>query len=218
MDTAERSSPSLLSLPPELRNAIFSYVYNTAVPDHIILLRFKSGRAGVESDKVPPNKNSLLICRQIYNEMKGIQAAAYRRYWTVQKFLIIADRDTKKNLHLATEADLQHICHLAIHRCFWLEKHTALISFHYSSASAWLVSMERSRSQQAISTDRVPWYEVKSSELIRVLRNLKNMMDTLHEDRGVGGYLDESTVDPTVGRGLGADEMHQLSFSVRQYC
>lgn len=61
MDTAERSSPSLLSLPLELRNAIFSYVYGTAIPDHIVLLRFKSGRAGVELDKAPPDRSSLLI-------------------------------------------------------------------------------------------------------------------------------------------------------------
>jgi hypothetical protein len=219
MDTAEKSSPTLLSLPPELRNAIFSYVYGKAVANHIILLRFQSGRAGVESDKAPPNKNSLLICRQIYNETKKMQAAAYRRYWMVQKFLIIADRDTKKDLHLATKADLQHICHLAVHRYFdWPEKYTALISFNYTAEFAWRVSMESARPQQARPCGcRFAWYLVKCSDSMFFLRTLKVMMDTLHDDRGAGGYLDESTNDPRVGRGLDADEMHQLPFTVREY-
>jgi hypothetical protein len=219
MDNAERSSPTLLSLPPELRNAIFSYVYGKAVANHIILLRFQSGRAGVELDKAPPNKNSLLICRQIYNETKRMQAAAYRRYWMVRKFLIIADRDTKKDLHLATKAGLQHICHLAVHRYFeWPEKYTALISFNYTAAFAWRVSMESARPQQARpSGSRFAWYLVKCSDSMFFLRSLKVMMDTLHDDRGAGGYLDESTNDPRVGRGLDADEMHQLPFTVREY-
>lgn len=217
MDIAERFSPILLSLPPELRNTIFSYVYGTAVADHIILLRFKSGRAGGESDNSPPNKDSLLICRQIYSEMKEMQAAAYRRYWVVQKFLIIADRDTKKNLHLANKADLQHICHLAVHRYFWPEKYTALISFHYSAAFAWTVSMKNSRPQQAIPGANLRWCMVKCSESTKFLHSLKQMMDTLHEGYSANGHLDESTVDPRAGRGLDADEMHQLPFTVRRY-
>lgn len=218
MDIADRGSLTLLSIPPELRNTIFSYVYGRATANHIILLRFKSGRAGVESDKVPPNKDSLLICRQIYNETKEMQAAAYRRYWTVQNFLIIADRDTKKDLHLATKADLQHICHLAVHRYFsYPKKYTALISFHYSAALAWTVSMKSSRPQQAIPGEILPWYVVKCSESIEFSQTLKRMMNTLHEDQGANGYLDEATVDPRAGRGLDADEMHQLPLSVRKY-
>jgi len=217
MDTAERNSPSLLSLPPELRNTIFSYVYGTAVADHIILLRFKSGRAGVESDKAPPNKDSLLICRQIYNEMKGIQAAAYRRYWIVQKFLIIADRDTKKELHLATKADLRHICNMAVHRYFSGSKYTALISFHYSAAFAWTASMESSRPRQTTPSHNLPWYTVKCAGSIKFLQNLEDMMVTLHDHYGASGYHDESTVDPMAGRGLDAHEMHQLPFTVRKY-
>jgi hypothetical protein len=219
MDNADISSPSLLNLPPELRNMIFSYVYGEAVANHIILLRFKTGQAGVESDKAPPNQDSLLVCRQLYHEMKGIQAAAYRRYWMVQKFLIIADRDTKKDLHFATTADLQHICHLAVHRYFsWPEKYTALISFHYTAAFAWRVTMNSARPQQARpSGSRFAWYLEKFADSIFFLRSLKVMMDTLHDDRGTGGYLDESTNDPRVGRGLDADEMHQLPFTVREY-
>jgi hypothetical protein len=219
MDTAERSSPTLLSLPPELRNAIFSYVYGKAVANHIILIRFQSGRAGVESDMAPPNKDPLLICRQVYDETKKMQAAAYRRYWAVQKFLIIADRDTERDLHLATKADLQHIRHLAVHRYFARpEKYTALISFHYSATFGWSVSMKSSRPQQARSGgSSLPWYMAKCTNMILFLQSLKFMMDTLHENQGSSGHLKASTVNPRVGRGLDADEMHQLSFTVREY-
>jgi hypothetical protein len=154
MQIAERSSPTLLNLPTELRNTIFSYVYGKAVADHIILLRFKSGRAGVELDKAPPNKDSLLICRQFYNEMKGLQAVAYRRYWAVQKFLIIADRDTKKDLHLATIADLRHICNLA-------------------------VTMTSCRPQPTIPGGDSPWYMIESLRSIGFLKRLETMMGSL---------------------------------------
>lgn len=211
MDTAERSSPTLLSLPPELRNAIFSHVYGTAVPDHIILLRFKTGHAGVESDKAPPNKNSLLICRQIYNEMKGIQAVAYRRYWTVQKFLIIADRDTKKDLHLATKTDLRHICHLAVHRYFWQRKYTALISFHCTAASTWTVTMANSRPESSSPSIDSPWYMVECSRSIEFLKRLETMMGSLlRKDDG-------SRCDPRTGRGFGVESLHQLPSFVRWY-
>lgn len=149
--------------------------------------------------------------------MKEMQAAAYRRYWMAQKFLIIADRDTKKDLHLATKDDLQHVCRLAVH-CYFPrpEKYTALISFRYS-ASGWRVTTESSRAQQAISSGRVAWYMTKCSDSIMFLRGLRNIMETFHEGHGASGNLDESTVDPWIGRGLDADEMHQLPFTVRGF-
>jgi len=210
MDTAERSSPTLLSLPPELRNVIFSYVYGTAVVDHIILLRFKSGRAGVESDKAPPNKNSLLICRQVYNEMKGIQAAAYRRYWTVQKFLIIADRDTKKDLYIATKADLRHICNLAVHRCF-TPQYTALISFQCIAAPTWNVTMTSSRPESSSPSVDSPWYMVECSRSIEFLKRLETMMGSLYRKD------DGSRCDPRAGRGFGVESLHQLPSFVHRY-
>jgi len=149
--------------------------------------------------------------------MKGIQAAAYRRYWMVQKFLIIADRDTKKDLHLATKADLRHICNLAVHRYFPSPKYTALISFHYSAAFAWMVSMKSSRPQQAIPSGSLPWYMVQCVDSYKFLQSLKGMMDTLHDYHGACGYPDEATVDPRVGQGLDATEIRQLPFTVREY-
>lgn len=77
--------------------------------------------------------------------------------------------------------------------------------------------MKSSRPQQAIPGEIVPWYMVKCSESIDFLQTLERMMDTLHEDQGAKGYLDEATVDPRTGRGLDADEMHQLPLSVRKY-
>jgi hypothetical protein len=213
MQIAERSSPTLLNLPTELRNTIFSYVYGKAVADHIILLlRFKSGRAGVELDKAPPNKDSLLICRQFYNEMKGLQAVAYRRYWAVQKFLIIADRDTKKDLHLATIADLRHICNLAVHRCFaHPEKYTALISFHCTAASTWIVTMTSCRPQPTMPGGDSPWYMIESLRSIGFLKRLETMMGSLlRKDDG-------TRCDPRAGRGLGVDALHQLPSFVRRY-
>ena len=173
-------------------------------------------QAGVESDRAPPTKDALLVCKQIYAEQKKKQAAAYRRYWTTQRFLVIADRNTRKELRLASKSDLQHICRVAVHCLieFW---NKVLVTFRFDARSAWPVDIEVPRSVRAPKSRFVLWFLTEYPRRDKLLEDLKEMMDTLREDRGVNEYFDLSTVDPTAGQGLDANELNRLPSKVRRY-
>lgn len=215
-EAAERRQLTILSIPQELRDAIFSYIYDTFDADNIVLIRFKTPhQAGVESDKAPPAKDTLLVCKQLYSEQKKMQAAAYRRYWTTQRFLVIADRNTRKELHLAKKADLQHICRLAVHTDIQ-RHHKVLVSFRFEATTAWVVDLQGLPSPRS-KTPPFRWHLMKGPWLDGLLQGLKDMMDSLREDSGDSEYFDESTVDPMSGQGLDAYELNQLPSMVRRY-
>lgn len=175
-----------------------------------------SDEAGVELDSAPPTKDALLVCKQIYAEQKKKQATTYRRYWTTQRFLLIADRNIRKELHLASKADLQHICRIAVHCLieFW---NKALVTFRFDARSAWAVDIEAPRSVRAPESGFVLWFLTECPRRDKLLEDLEEMMDTLREDRGVNEYFELSTVDPTAGQGLDANKLNRLPSKVRRY-
>ena len=126
--TTEQSRPTLLGIPQELRDMIFSYVYDTFDADNTVLIFVASWRAGMKSEEAPRTKDALLVCKQIYAEQKKMQAAAHRRYWTVQRFLLAEGRHTHGRLQRATKADLQHICRLTVY-AYIPRLHNVIISF-----------------------------------------------------------------------------------------
>jgi hypothetical protein len=131
LETAAETQPhpaTLLGLPQELRDNIFEHVYEVlGSPDDRIMLmlcldiyRRRKGfpEAAVPSSQAPPSKNPLLVCRQLYVEMKSMQAAAFRQYWSKTTFdLCLGGRFkcyTPDMLHSVAERDLKHIQNINI--------------------------------------------------------------------------------------------------------
>jgi hypothetical protein len=213
--------PLLLSIPQELRDKIFSYVYNTFDADDTVFLRFKTpDQAGVEWNDAPPTKNALLVCKQIHAEQKKVQAAAYRRFWTVQKFIVmVGNCSTRKRLHLVTKTDLQHICRLVFHYSDYHYTYV-LVTFSFDALNAWTVNIEPWRSWSFTDTTNPPWFLADCPRRNNLVQDLKEMMDTFREDYGGYGnneYFDDTTVDPTYGQGLDAIELNQLPSIVNEY-
>lgn len=84
-----------MSLPQELRNRIYEYVFADNIIWSVEPVKY-DWDTGVEKALVPakiridqtrpPNKDPILPCRQLYAEMGAMQAAAYRGYWTNNRF------------------------------------------------------------------------------------------------------------------------------------
>lgn len=69
--------PRLLSVPPEIRNRIYGFVFQCD-PRQKVDLR----------EANPPAKDLLLTCRQVYQEARLMQREAYRKYWTGTNFKV----------------------------------------------------------------------------------------------------------------------------------
>jgi hypothetical protein len=88
LDSDKNIRPTLLNLPQELRDKIFEYVYGNSGADdgRVDVVVINSGppfrRAILASHHTLPSKDTLLICRQLYLEMRGMQRALCRQFWT----------------------------------------------------------------------------------------------------------------------------------------
>ncbi|KAK4892028.1 hypothetical protein LTR27_009378 [Elasticomyces elasticus] len=69
-------SPTLLTIPPEMRNIIYELVFGTQ-PEEADLL-----------NPTPSSKALLLGCTQVYEEAKGLYSTAYRAYWPKTYFVV----------------------------------------------------------------------------------------------------------------------------------
>lgn len=212
--------PTLLNIPQELRDTIFSYVYNTFGANNTVFLRFKTPwQAGVEWNNAPPKKDALLVYKQIYAEQEKVQAAAYRRFWTAQKFIVMVDNcSTRKRLHLVMKTDLQQIRQLAVHYHTW-DYGYVLVNFSFDALNAWTVDMEPWLGGSVGLTCQ-PWYLADCQSRKNLVQDLKEMTETFREDYddyGDNQYFDESAVDPTYGQSLDAIELNQLPSILRGY-
>lgn len=109
-----------MTLPKEIRNIIYMFVFCDDL-DHVCepvrymlrTLESKVVMADVPTrvylDKSsPPSKGTILACRELYDEMKGMQAAAYRAYWSNNRFVYDAGRLEAQSV-LPADKDLQHV-------------------------------------------------------------------------------------------------------------
>lgn len=218
LELSGRSPPTLLNIPQELRDQIFAHVYGPADPNAIVDLRIVP--CYTESDDTlvvqagtllhqesPPTKGSLLICRQLYTEMKQAHATAYRQFWSSQHFHITTTRAyILDKLRLASEVDLRHIRTLvfapAVNRRLKLQ-----ITFCFGTSSTWSVMLERSAKSRAQPGDEVPWHLTECSRRDTFVRDLRDMVNTVRE----GGDALATTVGPPAGQGLGPSELYELS-------
>lgn len=65
----------------------------------------------------PPSKGAILACRELYEEMKEMYAAAYRAYWSDNRFIYDVGRLDAQSA-LPADKDLQHVQHF----CFVLRR------------------------------------------------------------------------------------------------
>ena len=125
-----RSQASLLGIPQELRDKIFEYLYGVsdAANDRINIRLPRVHWSNVKSIKAeamiacyqaPPSKDAILVCRQLYEEMSNMQAAAFRRYWEENTFHICEDDVVLGNrFYAGSDRDMQHAKHFVFHvRC-----------------------------------------------------------------------------------------------------
>ncbi|KAK5744321.1 hypothetical protein LTR17_002031 [Elasticomyces elasticus] len=93
-------SPTLLTIPGEMRNNIYELVFGTQPAEADLL------------NPSPPSKALLLGCREIYDEAKGLYSTAYRSYWAQTRFTI---QDTPVATELSirlTKDELEVVNHL----------------------------------------------------------------------------------------------------------
>ena len=93
----------LLSLPPELRNRIYSYALEPEVSETWLLEAKKS------------NKDLLLTCKQIHIEASKMYTKAYRDFFTKTTFTVsVDDPEDIAELDWIEESDLEHITQIEI--------------------------------------------------------------------------------------------------------
>lgn len=89
-----------MTLPQELRNRIYDYVFADSITyarepikyDWEVKAELNTETAYVPArirldETAPPTKDALLPCRQLYSEMKEMQATAFREYWSTNRFI-----------------------------------------------------------------------------------------------------------------------------------
>lgn len=144
-----RSQANLLRIPQELRDNIFEYLYgiSDAANDRINIRLPRVHWSNVKSIKAeariacyqaPPSKDAILVCRQLYEEMSNMQAAAFRHYWNESTFHICEDDVVINNGSCAgSDRDMQHAKHFVFHvRC---DEEPVEVELHFR-AGKWMPS------------------------------------------------------------------------------
>jgi len=201
------SPPTLLNITQELRDIIFAYVFNTTDPTGTVALRIlpcepspeDSPADTLSASAAPPPKHPLLVCRQLYTELKPAHMVAYRRFWTAQRFHITKGPTRPYNpvtTCLPSESDLRHIRHFAIaaRRCH----SKMLINFRFEpTSSTWSVFLQEP--ERALQRRELPRQEL-------FLQSYKDVMGWLRKDAdGV-----PIVINPTAGEGLDSKEINEL--------
>jgi hypothetical protein len=95
---ADQSHSRLMTIPQELRNMIYGYVYENITDTQKTATKSKGEELDHEAEVccpptgisiaeiASPTKDAILPCRELYMEMKKMQKSAYRAYWTENQF------------------------------------------------------------------------------------------------------------------------------------
>ena len=143
---ADQSGSRLMSLPKELRNKIYTLVFCDNIDRVREPIRYDwkveavvadaPARVNLDSSS-PPSKGAILACRELYEEMKGMYVAAYRIYWSDNRFVYDAGLLGTASV-LPANKDLQHVqqfC-LVLHR---LSDYYVHIVFEGGKWDSWLL-------------------------------------------------------------------------------
>ncbi|KAK5678692.1 hypothetical protein LTS10_009136 [Elasticomyces elasticus] len=97
------TAPKLLTMPPEMRNRIYELVFATQ-PEEADLL-----------NPMPPTKQLLLACAQIYHEARGLYNTARRSYWRETRFTVCKPSEARVDCVVdLTEEQLSAVRHLQL--------------------------------------------------------------------------------------------------------
>ena len=95
---ADQSQCKFMTIPRELRIMIYAYVYEYRPDTQNTSTKHRDEDADRQAEDshlaanislaetAPPTKDAILPCRELYMEMRKIQIAAYRKYWTKNRF------------------------------------------------------------------------------------------------------------------------------------
>jgi hypothetical protein len=231
LDTSGSSQPTLLGIPQELRDKIvrtpravedhewaisltmspceqFEYVYDTGEKIRWIDLIRVSSPDEEDTAYIPglhlPSKDPLLICRQIYAEMKKMQVARYRDYWQKNIFVVDAMNHRHRSeassrprqntqerpapSELVTNENLKHIHRIAFRMNAYWESYVLCFAF----SGAWRGFMLLPRAE-APPRALIRYIFPQGSESANVQRTLTEL------NARVG---DEAIRNPSRGRGF----------------
>lgn len=166
-----------MNLPGELRNRIYEFVLcdNSAYAHEAIAYRFVDdivSQFGITWDSkpeaetayvpqtirlecaTPPSKGYILPCRQLYCEMQQMYVAAYRSYWTANRFLydplevswdasnLPADKDMKRIREFLIDLDPDYRLRIVSDGLGWrswlLPDASVVHRFYNFGTDAWL--------------------------------------------------------------------------------
>ena len=135
-----------MTIPKEIRNMIYDFVFcDNIVPvrepikyDWEVEAVVADAPARVNLDLAsPPSKGTILACRELYEEMKEMYAAAYRAYWSDNRFIYDVGRLDAASV-LPADKDLQNVQHF----CFVLRRrpnYYVHIVFEEGKWDSWLL-------------------------------------------------------------------------------
>jgi len=111
-----------MTLPKEIRNIIYEYVFCDNVDHFHEPIRYDRDVGTVMADvptrvnlerSSPPSKETILACRELYLEMKGMYIVAYRAYWSDNRFTYNPERFEPTSF-LPPNKDMRHIQHFCV--------------------------------------------------------------------------------------------------------
>ncbi|KAK5744224.1 hypothetical protein LTR17_002254 [Elasticomyces elasticus] len=110
----------LLTIPPEIRNAIYEMAFEQSFREVQVAIDWGSPLVTAVNllNVAAPNKGLLLACHQVNDEAHGLYKAIYRRFWRETNFYLrcpVPDAPRHPIQVNFTEEDLAQIRHL---RCF----------------------------------------------------------------------------------------------------
>ena len=114
---ADQSSSRLMTIPREIRNMIYLFVFCDSIDNVREPLGYDQKAEVVTAEapirvplhqSSPPSKGTILACRELHSELKRMYIAAYRAYWSNNRFVYDAQRLESCHVVLADE-DVQHI-------------------------------------------------------------------------------------------------------------
>lgn len=148
------SQATLLGIPQELRNKIFEHVYSDygTTASHILadlvnVFNVQGDvRVQVASCHSPPSKDAILVCRQIYTEIKKMQAAACRRHWSESTFninFVESPSNSPAEAYICPGRDLQHAKHFILRTHYRGSLIACHLDFQLGKWTIWFHASER---------------------------------------------------------------------------
>ena len=209
---------TLLGIPQELRNKIFEYVYGLpGVADDSIktellasswIIGITGGPSLVEdaairlnSIQAPPSKDALLVCCQLWFEMRYMQAAAYRRYWSESTFDIRSDYISLADGSCdIPSSELQYAKHFIIHIHYGDAK--IAVTLHFQ-AGKWIGTFSVSSHEWALlrqpSNTNIP--------APQGLLCLIGFEDEMRDTSTKGAFSGQRIMNPERGLGFTPDDL-----------